>query len=325
VKRIILASVLATTCGCAARSGAPTTTPEAVAQEDAAREAEEAEALRVEREAQQREIRRLEAQLALARAEQEHARQLQARTETVRIGGGISGSPHDDLFEDDPEWGGPGEEVPDEAPPEPEPRGPRPVLRLYGSPAVPIEDLGPPIRATGAGAPAPPVVVPVAPPGISMRLPVTDGTDGAVSPEFASDSATTSVLPPMTPPAAVDPVVLEYRRALALIRDRRLGDALVALQAFESAHSDHPYAHNALYWQAEVLYMQRRYREAMRRFEAVIARRPSGSKVPDALLKIGLCYERMGDRERARAYFRRVRTEFPNSVAARTVSREDAS
>ncbi len=51
---------------------------------------------------------------------------------------------------------------------------------------------------------------------------------------------------------------------------------------------------------------------------------PHGNKVPDALLRIGFCLERLGESERAREVFRRVREQYPGTVAARTASREDA-
>ena len=84
-------------------------------------------------------------------------------------------------------------------------------------------------------------------------------------------------------------------------------------------------ADNALYWRGEVLYAQRQYGRALRQFEGVLASAPDGDRVPDALYKIGLCHRRMGEPQRAREAFERLRTRFPDSKAARLASQEDAS
>jgi tol-pal system protein YbgF len=119
--------------------------------------------------------------------------------------------------------------------------------------------------------------------------------------------------------------VERYRAALAHLEGRRLPEALTALTGFLDEFPAHPYAGNALYWRGEVRYAMRRYGEALRDFERLVRQHPRGEKAADALLKMGLCHQRMGDETRARAYFRRVRNEYPESVAARLASQEDAS
>jgi TolA-binding protein len=74
-----------------------------------------------------------------------------------------------------------------------------------------------------------------------------------------------------------------------------------------------------------VLYAKKDYEAALRQFQDVAERFPSSRKLPDSLLKIGMCHRRMGDTERARVYFRRVLRQYPDSNAARIASREDAS
>jgi tol-pal system protein YbgF len=126
-------------------------------------------------------------------------------------------------------------------------------------------------------------------------------------------------------PSPSDAAVERYRLALAHVQGRRMPEALAALTGFLDQFPSHPYTDNALYWRGEVEYAMRRYGEALRDFRRLVREHPRGNKVPDALLKMGLCHLRMGDTERARAYFRRVRNEFPESVAARLASQEDAS
>ena len=121
-----------------------------------------------------------------------------------------------------------------------------------------------------------------------------------------------------------DPATQQYRAALSALSERRLPDAISAFDRFVREHPAHPYADNAMYWRAEIDYTRRDYAGALARFSALIERFPHGNKVPDALLRIGLCYERMGQRERARRVFSRLRQQYPDTVAARMASREDA-
>ncbi|MEZ4256928.1 MAG: tol-pal system protein YbgF, partial [Polyangiales bacterium] len=115
----------------------------------------------------------------------------------------------------------------------------------------------------------------------------------------------------------------EYQAALSNIRDRKFGAALKGLHEFLVKHPKHAYADNALYWKGEVLYAQRQYGQALVTFEDVVVRFPRGNRVSDAFLKAGLCHARMGNLKNARGYFQRLKSLFPDSVAARMASQED--
>ncbi|MEZ4337394.1 MAG: tetratricopeptide repeat protein [Sandaracinaceae bacterium] len=119
-----------------------------------------------------------------------------------------------------------------------------------------------------------------------------------------------------------DPATQRYRAALSAL-ERRLPDAISAFDRFVREHPAHPYADNAMYWRAVRL----RAATTLARWRLLRPHPgcfPHGNKVPDALLRIGLCYERMGQRERARRVFSRLRQQYPDTVAARMASREDA-
>ncbi len=195
--------------------------------------------------------------------------------------------------------------------------GSRPVLRLYGAPAAEVSVL--------AGPPAPSYLA-APPPGAIGRLPVvlTPGEPDLVpaipmSPIFVAPELATAV------DSVVDEAAAEeYRVALAHVSAREWELALDTLARFVEAHPDHAYADNAMYWRGEVLYARRDYAGAITELTSMIERFPRGNKVPDALLRIGFAYQRLGESERARDIFRRVREQYPGTVAARTASREDA-
>jgi tol-pal system protein YbgF len=122
------------------------------------------------------------------------------------------------------------------------------------------------------------------------------------------------------PPSALDPAAKRaYDAALALVAARQYPQALDALAAFLVKWPDHPYADNAMYWRGEAYFARGELARATEQFEGVLARFPAGNKVPDALLKLGVCAQKAGDPARARAYFDRLAQQFPGSEAARRI------
>jgi tol-pal system protein YbgF len=295
----------------------------------------EREALSAEVSRRERRIRELESRLALAHAEvrdlrnevEQRAEAARAR-EVVRIGDRPAPPAREPVEAVEPE----------------EDSGPRPVLRLYGAPtSAPLAAYQPGASDLGIARPMPAASLPAylqAPPMALGRLPVSESSGsagvppipdqpltvvpGAPTAPLLAPSVTSSVTSSVTPrPPGSDPVVRQYQAALQHVAGRRFGEALGALDAFLRDHPQHPYADNAMYWRAEVLYAQRDYVGAERELLELLRRFPRGNKVPDALLRLGFCRERQGDVEGARAYFRRVRAEHPGTVAARLASRED--
>ena len=161
-----------------------------------------------------------------------------------------------------------------------------------------------------------PVALPNVPVGLSSRIPVV--------PLPEERSAKTAA--PLGSDTADDATLRErYRVALRAVQERHYDEAKSALSALLDAHPEHPVAEGASYWLGEVHYAERRYGEALRQFESLLALYPKGTKRADAMLKAGLCLRRLGDDERAKRYFQQVRQEHPTSEAARMASREGAS
>lgn len=125
--------------------------------------------------------------------------------------------------------------------------------------------------------------------------------------------------------AVSDPATSSYRAALGLLRERRFEEAALALSNWVSDNPDHALLDRAMYWLAEVRYASRDYRRALAGFEKVLERFPNSEKTPDTLYKLGMCWRRLGSEDQARAYFRRLRAEFPNSEAAGLASREGST
>ncbi|MFO0681352.1 MAG: tol-pal system protein YbgF [Sandaracinus sp.] len=260
-------------------------------------------------------IQELEASLATRTAEVQSLRSALASGEerqVVRIGDDATSGADERVLSDFTTLDGDGEVVASAS------SSSRPVLRLYGAP--------PPPSVSVLAGPAAPAIVAAPPTGALGRLPVVL-TPGA--PDAVPAIPTTPVVVAPDPPAPLAPApedevaAAEYRAALAHVSAREWDLALEALGRFVQAHPDHAYADNAMYWRGEVLYARRDYAGAITELTRMVERFPHGNKVPDALLRIGFAYERLGEPERAREMFRRVREQFPGTVAARSAPMED--
>ncbi|HVJ89261.1 MAG TPA: tol-pal system protein YbgF, partial [Labilithrix sp.] len=141
-------------------------------------------------------------------------------------------------------------------------------------------------------------------------------------PETRIDVADESVAPDAARSAALDPDAKKsYEAALALVNAKQYDRALEALAAFLVRWPDHPYAENALYWRGEAFFARGEYLRAAEQFESVLVRFGSGRKAADALLKIGMCHDRLGSPGRAKEYWDRLRRDFPRSEAAAKIPR----
>ncbi|MFT5355007.1 MAG: tol-pal system protein YbgF [Polyangiales bacterium] len=294
--------------GCAAHMApAPTTPPPAQVASDVS-PSEEQETAR---------IRELRAELALANARSAEL-EMQSARDTVTLGTDRPPESEEGLFSAEGDWDQPAERLPpaETASETPEDRD-RPVLRLYGLPQAP------PISAQGlpslpyASAPYRPVTTaPPVPP--TSVVPSNDHLPW----ENASAIAAATPQPTVAAPERVELGLESYRGALGMLRSRRFAESLVAFERFEQTHPNHPQVANARYWRAELYYIQRQYGQARTAFESYVGRYPRGRRVADALLKLSLCFRRLGNEREATAHMDRLRREFPSSEAARLASRE---
>ena len=119
---------------------------------------------------------------------------------------------------------------------------------------------------------------------------------------------------------ALDPAAKPaYEAAIALVSARQYDRALDALAAFLVKYPDHPYADNAMYWRGECYFAKGDYLRAAEQFEGVVTRFPAGNKAPDALLKLGISQQKLGNPLKAKEYFDRLAQTYPQSAAARRI------
>ncbi len=136
------------------------------------------------------------------------------------------------------------------------------------------------------------------------------------SPERSAERAISDAVPDRNGDAGA-----EYRAAVDLVKAGNTAAAVPALRAFISSHAHHDYADNAQYWLGEAFYAARDFQQALAEFRTVIEVYPRGNKVPDALLKVGFCYQSMGSSAKARAVLEQVVNLYPKSEPAALAAR----
>lgn len=107
-----------------------------------------------------------------------------------------------------------------------------------------------------------------------------------------------------------------YRAAKSLLDAGRLREARTQFTDFIRKHPRHPLADNAMYWIGETWYAQAMWIKAAGVFHKVVQRYAGGNKVPDAMLKMALCYRKLGERNDAQAVLRELIRRFPTTSAA---------
>jgi tol-pal system protein YbgF len=156
---------------------------------------------------------------------------------------------------------------------------------------------------------------------INTRLGETDESLKRIQTEItAKPAAAAAPAPPIErparEPARAPQAESAYGTALATFRAREHGQAVLEFLDFIGKYPKHPLAANAQYWIGEAYYSQRDYRQALVEFQKVLEYPLANGKVPDALLKMGLCYTNLREPARANDMWTRVVGEFPSSDAA---------
>jgi tol-pal system protein YbgF len=179
--------------------------------------------------------------------------------------------------------------------------GPRPVLRLYGTPSTP--------------APAPRrAKVPLKgpdPAGVTEKLPVVPMPRRKLARQMARGTAKGSALLPMK----------DYESARQLYQAGRLTAAAAAFRSFVGKYTRHTYSDNALYWMGECFYDMKNYRPALKLFRRVVEEYPAGNKAPDALLKMAFSYLKLKEKANAKTVLAQLVESFPRSPVARLASK----
>lgn len=81
-------------------------------------------------------------------------------------------------------------------------------------------------------------------------------------------------------------------------------------------------ADNAQFWIGETYYRQSWYEKAILEYQKVIELYPQGNKVPAALLKQGMAFTALGDKDNARLIFKELMDRYPKSTEAKAAAQK---
>ncbi len=110
-----------------------------------------------------------------------------------------------------------------------------------------------------------------------------------------------------------------YNQGMGLIRTERPENAAqgrAMLTTFLSSDPNSTLVPNALYWIGESWFVEKSYPQAILALKDVTRRFPKHHKAAAALLKIGMAYERMGEKDNAALYLRALLQDYPKSEPA---------
>lgn len=114
----------------------------------------------------------------------------------------------------------------------------------------------------------------------------------------------------------LDPAATMYEKAKMLFDQGQIAEARRMFETLHRQYARHDLADNALYWIAEGYYAQAQWLIAAQSFLKVAKEYPRGNKVPDAMLKMALCYRKLGDDHGADDVLRQLVRLYPGTEPA---------
>lgn len=159
--------------------------------------------------------------------------------------------------------------------------------------------------------------VPESSPAMVNAQPDAPQTEYAASPPPAPAQAEQPKAPVMaaSAPSAASGSAL-YTEGMTLVSAEHAVEGRKLLQDFVSNEPSSLLVPNALYWIGESHYVEKNYPQAILSFKEVTRRYPKHHKSAAALLKIGMSYAMMGEKDNASLYLRALLQDFPKSEPA---------
>ena len=168
-------------------------------------------------------------------------------------------------------------------------------------------------------------VVETASPGVALGVnraasepnaPVSSSTDVTQSAETVVAGSPVEAEAPVAP---VEPVVSDrvaYQQAFTLVRERKFDESVQAFEQFIQTYPSSDNLANAYYWIGEVKLAQQQLDSAKAAFETVVSQFVGHRKRPDALYKLGVVQDRLGNSAAQQSRFNQLFDEYPKSSAA---------
>jgi tol-pal system protein YbgF len=113
-----------------------------------------------------------------------------------------------------------------------------------------------------------------------------------------------------------------YQQALDLFKKQEFKESKKTLKTYIEKHPQGDRAANAYFWMGECEYNLQRYEEAILEYQQVISKFADSNKAPDALLKQGISFARLGDNESAKIVLNKLLNQYPKSPQASMATKQ---
>ena len=120
--------------------------------------------------------------------------------------------------------------------------------------------------------------------------------------------------------ATADPkndVEASYNACYKLFKEGQYVKAREEFVKFLKQHPKTAYSDNAQFWIGETWYVEDKFERAIVEYQKVVKDYPNGDKVPYALLKQGMAFQKLGDKASARIVYNQVIKKYPQTNQAR--------
>lgn len=113
-----------------------------------------------------------------------------------------------------------------------------------------------------------------------------------------------------------------YMRAFGLFSANNYDAAAEAFASFIESYPESEYAANARYWLGECHFAAGRFKPAIEAYAKVLEMNPGDVRGADAMLKTGLSWYGLNDRDKGEATLRLLQEKYPGSEAAAKAARK---
>ena len=108
-----------------------------------------------------------------------------------------------------------------------------------------------------------------------------------------------------------------YNACYKLFKEGQYVKAREEFLKFLKQYPKTAYSDNAQFWIGETWYVEEKYERAIVEYEKVVKDYPSGDKVPYALLKQGMAFQKLGDKASAGIVYQQIVKKYPQTNQAR--------
>lgn len=109
-----------------------------------------------------------------------------------------------------------------------------------------------------------------------------------------------------------------YNKGLAAYKANKYKEAYNAFSSYLEKNRSAPLAPNARFWLGECLFQQKEFELAILEYQKVIADYPKTNKAPAALLKQGLAFEKLAEKDTAKIIYNKLLSDYPKSEQVET-------